>query len=109
MLLDPELSNLAVLTLGAGLSLLASSSLDLVYHHYRLVEPATSLRDARVEATLTGADRDVGHGVDLVLALEEWERLELEFIASGFRTGDAFGSERSRWSYEGFFAMRFAF
>jgi len=109
VLLDPELSNLAVLTLGAGLSLLASSSLDLVYHRYRLVEPAPSLRDARVEATLTGADRDVGHGVDLVLALEEWERLELELIVAGFRTGDAFGSERSRWSYEGFFAMRIAF
>jgi hypothetical protein len=108
-LLDPELSNLGIATAGAGLSLLRSSSLDLVYHHYRQVEPATSLRDARLVAELTGEHRDVGDGVDLVLALEEWERLELELIASAFRAGRAFGAEAGTWSHGGFFALRFAF
>ena len=36
---SPELSNLGIVTVGAGLSLFRSSSLDLVYHHYRLDEP----------------------------------------------------------------------
>jgi hypothetical protein len=44
-----------------------------------------------------------------VLALEEWERLEFEFIASAFRTGRAFGEEEGTWSYRGFLAMRIAF
>jgi hypothetical protein len=34
-----------------------------------------------------------------VLALEEWERLEFEFIASAFRAARAFGKEEGTWSY----------
>ena len=91
VLLDPELSNLSIPTAGAGLSLLSSSSLDLVYHRYRLVEPAPFLRDARLEVALGGERRDLGHGVDLVLAIEEWERLEFELILSAFRAGERSG------------------
>lgn len=109
LVLDPELSNLRVATLGAGISLLASSSLDLVYHHYRLVEPAESLRDSRLEHTLDGRRRTLGHGLDLVLAVEEWERLELELIAAAFRGGPAFGPEEGKWAYGGSFAVRIAF
>jgi hypothetical protein len=107
--LDPELSNLGILTLGAGLSLLRSSSLDLVYHYYRLVEPADELRDSRLELALDGQHRDLGHGADLVLALEEWERFELHLGATAFRAGHAFGMERGTWSYGGFFEAIYAF
>jgi hypothetical protein len=40
---------------------------------------------------------------------EEWERLELEVVASAFRAGDAFGDERGEWSYGSLFAVRVAF
>jgi hypothetical protein len=109
VLLDPELSNIRILTVGAGLSLLRSSSLDLVYHYYRQIEPAPFLRDARLEPELTGEHRDVGHEVDLVLALEEWERFEFDVVASGFRAGKAFGAERGSWSFGGFLVARYAF
>jgi hypothetical protein len=109
VLLDPELSNLGVVTAGVGVSLFRSSSLDLVYHAYRLVEPSTSLTDARLEAELDGRDRDLGHEVDLVLALEEWERLEFTFAVSAFRAGRAFGPDRGTWSFGAFGAMRIAF
>jgi hypothetical protein len=108
-LLDPELSNLGIATLGAGLSLFDSSSLDLVYHRYRLVERADSLLDSRLEATLTGESRAVGDEIDLVLAVEEWERFELFFVASGFRADRAFGEDDGKWSYGGIAALRFAF
>jgi len=109
VLLDPELSNLEVWTVGVGATVLRSSSVDLVYHHYRLARPSASLPDARFEAELTGRDRDVGHAVDLVLALEEWERVEFELIGSLFRAGRAFGARRGAWSAGGFFAVRVAF
>ena len=109
VLLDPELSNLQVLTVGAGLSLLRSSSLDLVYHYYRQVEPAPFLRDAGIDLPLTGRHRDLGHELDLVLALEEWERLELELVGSVFRAGRAFGDERGKWSSGAAFVLRVAF
>lgn len=109
VLLDPELSNLRVFTLGVGFSLLRSSSLDLVYHYYRLVEPADELRDARLELELDGRHRDLGHAVDVVLALEEWERLEFEVIASAYRAGAAAGAQQGRWAWGGAFAVRFGF
>jgi hypothetical protein len=107
--LDPELSNLWIPTLGLGLALFDSSSLDLVYHHYGLVEDAEELRDARLQFELDGDSRDLGDEIDLVLALEEWERLEFEFVAAAFRAGQAFGDQRGDWSYGGFAAVRYAF
>jgi hypothetical protein len=108
-LFDPELSNLGVWTLGAGLSLFDSSSLDFVYHRYRQVELADSLPDSRLEATLTGENHAIGQEIDLVLAIEEWERLELFFVASGFRADRAFGEHDGEWSYGGVAALRYAF
>ena len=109
VLLQPELSNLKILTLGAGLSLLRSSSLDLVYHRYRLAELAQSLRTAKLDAVLTGGHHDVGTELDLILALEEWKRVEVELSAGTFRAGRAFGDGEGRRSYRGFFSVRIAF
>jgi len=109
MLLDPELSNLAILTVGVGWSLFSSSSLDLVYHVYRQIEPTHSLRHARLETALTGRDRNLGHGFDLVLAVEESDWVELEVTASAFRAGEAFGPQRGKWTFGGFAAIRLAF
>jgi len=109
VVLQPELSNLHIVTAGVGFTLLRSSSLDLVYHHYRLVDRASSLRDSLLDIQLLGDSRDLGDEIDLVIALEEWERLEFELIAAGFRAGSAFGFDRGKWSYGGFAAIRYAF
>jgi hypothetical protein len=109
VLLNPELSNLRISTLGAGISLWRASSLDLVYHHYRLVRLATSLRDAGLELELSGEHRALGEELDLVLAVEEWERLELLFFASAFKAGRALGERQGEWSYGGFVGLRYAF
>ena len=109
LLLEPDLSNIEVVTVGAGLSLLRASSIDLVYHRYRQVEQSDSLGDARLTAPLTGSDRALGHGVDLVLAVEESKRVEFEFWLSAFRSGDAFGAQRGRSTFGGLFALRLAF
>jgi alginate production protein len=105
--LNPELSNLKVVTVGAGLNLLQSSSIDLVYHRYRLANSAESLRNARIDGTLVG--KNIGSGVDLVIAIEEWERLEFEFSVSAFRAGRGFGEGAGKRSYFGFAGMRIAF
>jgi alginate production protein len=109
ILLQPELSNLKILTIGTGVSLLKSSSLDLIYHDYRLVERASALREARLDAALDGIHRGVGRGLDLVFALEEWERLEFEFSLAAFKRGRAFGQDAGARSYGAFVAMRYAF
>jgi len=108
-LLDPELSNLSIFSGGVGISLFDASSLDLVYHYYRLQEPAESLRDSRLEVELNGEDRSLGHGVDLILAMEEWKRMELQLIGSTYKSGSALGDERGKWVVGGLFLIRFAF
>jgi alginate production protein len=108
-LLDPELSNLGVATVGAGISLFESSSLDLVYHHYRLIHRADSLRNANIETEFDGRHRDVGQELDLQLAIEEGDRVELELSGSVFRAGAAFGPHSGDWAFGGLAAVRVAF
>ena len=105
--LNPELSNLKIVTLGAGLNILKSSSVDLVFHRYRLANSADALRNARIDGALAG--KKVGSGVDLVLAIEEWERLEFELSVSAFRAESGFGENAGKRSYFGFAGMRIAF
>ena len=109
LLLQPELSNLKITTVGTGISVLKSSSLDIVYHHYAQASATPSLRGAKLEATPTGAHRDVGAELDLVFAIEEWQKLELELGAAAFRTGRAFGPDEGSWIYRAFVTMRFSF
>ena len=108
-LLNPELSNLSIFTVGFGLSLLHLSSLDFVYHNYTMVERADELHDSRLDAELTGEARDVGEALDIVLGIEEWETVQFELRASFFKTGAAFGDDRDEWLHGGFFAFKYAF
>ncbi len=109
VLLDPELSNLAIVTAGAGISLYEASSLDLVYHYYRQVQPADTVRGARLNTALNGMDRDLGHGLDLVLAVEEWQRLHFEISVSTLRAGAAFGVQRGQLAWGAFAELQLAF
>lgn len=109
VLLEPELSNLSVITLGLGCTLFESSSLDLVYHNYTLMDHADELRDSRIDTELTGNSRDIGQGLDVILALEEWETMQLELMGSAFRGGRAFGPDDGRWAFGGSVLFRFAF
>ncbi len=90
-LLEPQLSNLEILTLGVGFPLLEDSSIDLVYHDYRQVEAADFLRDSRLRADPQGEDTDIGRELDLIVSLEEWKHWEVQISAGVFEAGSAFG------------------
>ncbi len=90
-LLRPELANLQIWTLSAGIPLLNNSSVELVYHHYQQVVHQDFLRDVRIRAKLTGNSGAIGQEWDLVLGLEEWRNLEMEFVTGVFRAGSAYG------------------
>lgn len=107
--LDPELSNLQVFTAGTGMTLGQSSSLDLAYHHYRLVQSAEELRSARYDIALDGHDLELGDTVDLVLAIEESLAFQIEASLSAFRAGPAVARDPGDWGFGGLLAVRFAF
>jgi len=96
-LVDPELSNLTVLTAGVGARLGERSSLDLVVHDYRQDVAADRLRDTSLDARPTGESRDLGRGVDLVFGSRGMAGWDLEVVLGAFRPGAAFVEHDEAW------------
>ena len=69
-----------------GFRLLDNSSVELVHHYYRQVQAAQFLRDDRLRAQPCGTSKDIGHELDLVVGLEEWDRIEIELVEYGAAT-----------------------
>jgi hypothetical protein len=93
-LLRPELSNLSIFTTALGARLLNNSSIELVYHKYDQVEGIGNLRDANINATPNGINKDIGQELDLVMNFREWKRLEIGVTAAVFDPGKAFDDKK---------------
>jgi alginate production protein len=89
--LDPELSNLAILTAGVGIRPSDKFSVDLVYHFYLQPHSAAFLRDAGIDAEPSGRSRRLGSELDLIVGLQDiYDRLEVRAVAGYFSPGTAF-------------------
>ncbi len=108
-LLRPELSNLEIWTFAVGVPLFESSSIDLLYHNYNQVRPASFLRDTKIDAEPTGLDSDLGEEVDLIVSLDESERYQTQFGAGLFISGDAFGPLSRETAATLFLKLRYSF
>jgi hypothetical protein len=93
-LLDPELSNLRVASAGFGLRFLPNSSAELLWHRYQQVQPSTRVAGSRLSQAPAGQSRDLGHEVDLFIAIREFEGFELTLTLSRFMPGAAFAADR---------------
>jgi alginate production protein len=89
-LVDPELSNLAIVTLGVGTRFTPKTSLDLVWHSYRQAEAADEMADTDLDEDPDGEHKDIGSELDLILGLRQWEHIEVELVLAGFEPGKAF-------------------
>ncbi|WWT76138.1 alginate export family protein [Lautropia mirabilis] len=107
--LDPQLSNLHVLTAGVGFAPMEKSTLDLVFHHYRqdklatLDNERTNLRPRADQQN----ERALGNGIDLIWGWrpnKQW-RVEVAagvFLPSGrFRQSDKADADKARNVYAG--------
>jgi alginate production protein len=91
-LLDPELSNISILTLGTGLLPTEESSVDLVYHRYQQQTREADL-STRVRADPDGGSRLLGDEVDLVAGFEDLHRFDLKLVLGYFMPGRAFPAD----------------
>lgn len=90
--LDPELSNLSILTAGLGIRPSRRSSIDLVYHQYHQdVAASERVEGARIRARANGESRKIGQAIDLILGYHEIPDLRLRAKLGYFMPGDAFG------------------
>ena len=90
-LLQPELSNLEVWTVSAGLPLLNNSFLEVVYHQYDQHVATDFLRDVNIDMDPFGENDNIGQELDVIVGFREWMHWEVEAVAGLFKAGDAFG------------------
>jgi alginate production protein len=93
-LLDPELSNLRIASVGFGLRMLNNSSAEVLLHRYRQRVASPVLAGARLSEDPQGTNRDIGQEVDLLFAMREWRHVELTLKLSRFKPGAAFAADK---------------
>jgi len=106
-LLDPELSNLSILSLGVGLRLGRRSSLDLVLHTYTQDSASTALLNTNIDRAPDGIHRDIGHEIDLIFGSRALDDIDVEVVLSAFEPGDAFPATST--AYFAKFQLRYRF
>lgn len=82
--LDPELSNLQVLTFGAGIRPADRWSVELLYHRYWQVTATPALEGTSLDAVPDGQDRLLGSALDLTLAWRQWSHLSISAVLGRF-------------------------
>jgi alginate production protein len=95
--LDPELSNLKIITLGFGFRPVPSVSVELVYHRYRLDKIADQIRNWALTAEMNQVDTQlsthVGSALDVVFGFRNLfglRRLGMDVRVGWFFPGKAF-------------------
>lgn len=89
--LDPELSNMMILSLGAGLRPTRNTSIDVLFHAFRQVEADDRIRDTDLNVDPTGLSDDLGQEVDVLFAWQPMDTVTLGVTGGVFFPGDAFG------------------
>lgn len=97
--LNPELSNMQVVSVGGSIRPTSGIFLDLIYRHYRLNEIDTQIRGMEFEARMNensyGQSKSVGYAIDFAVAFRRIfgiNRLGSEIRAGVFFPGDAWDS-----------------
>jgi len=88
--LDPELTNLRIQTLGAGLRPAPPFSLNLVFHSYRQDVTSPRMENAELDVDPSGLDPRLGSEWDLILGYEPLKAVELRLTGGYFLPGSAF-------------------
>ena len=91
--LDPELANLEVLTLGVGVRLDPRWAVDVAWHRYRQVEAEDRLRGGDLRYEPSGESRRLGDALDVVVGFRRSESLALLGVAGLFDPGAAFADD----------------
>lgn len=94
--LNPELANIQILTVGAGLRPHPLVSADAVFHTYRQNQLGTKIRlesQGLIAPVVvpSGVDKNLGWELDFVLGIEKiWQRLNLGYAFGLFHPGQGF-------------------
>jgi alginate production protein len=97
--LDPELANLHVLTVGAAARPLRDTSIEILWHGYRQDAPDNEVKGNLVDppARPNGVSTDIGWGLDFIVAPPRlWGTVRAAWTFGIFEPGAAFEPRRDR-------------
>jgi alginate production protein len=106
-LLDPELSNLWILTAATGIKPTRKSSIDVVYHYYRQHQLDDNFR-TELSIDPNEKSKYLGQELDIIIGIREINHLNIELIFGTFFAGNAF-SDASDNSYYGKLEMAYRY
>jgi alginate production protein len=85
--LDPELSNIEIVTAGSGFTPFRRASIDVVYHQYRQRHLRRSLPSNALEATGTGTSTEIGQELDLIISVQQFRPIDFSIVTGIFWPG----------------------
>jgi alginate production protein len=98
-MVDPELSNLQVATVGLGLRPTHNISLDLVYHNLKQDKASTNVRDWEINEDPNGRSRDIGDEIDFIAGYRFKPHHKGSLVIGRFFPGNAFPSDADKALY----------
>lgn len=98
-MVDPELSNLKVATVGLGLRPTRRTSLDLVYHNLRQHQASEEIRDWEIDEDPNGRSTDIGNEIDFIAGFRFKPHFKSSLILGRFYPGDAFPDDADDATY----------
>ena len=96
-LIDPELANLHVGTLGVGFRFSPKGSIDLVGHYYRQDKAVRKILDSDIDQKPDGIERELGWEIDGVIGWRPVRTWDFEFVLGWFKPGKAFRRRDDAW------------
>ncbi len=91
-MLDPQLSNIQILSLFAGITVFENTYLEFNYHKYIQNTASTQLRSSNLFIQTNGEDKDIGQEIDVIWGGKFENGQEIQLVISGFFGGDAFSN-----------------
>lgn len=96
-LVDPELANMHIGTLGIGFRFTPKGSIDLVGHYYRQDKAVRKILDSDIDQKPNGIDRELGWEVDAIIGWRPVRSWDFELVVGWFRPGKAFRRNDDAW------------
>lgn len=107
--LNPELNNLGILTLGFGIRPLEKTSVDVIFHRYEQDLPNDRIRGSNLVRVPAGDFPEIGDEIDVIVGMEQFNNVEVEFNFGVFRPGDAFEDPEAPNATRTSFQIRYNF
>lgn len=117
--LNPDLSNLHILSAGVILPVLSASDTSLTYRYYQLVDAEGAVTGDQIDADLDGHSNHLGQALDLTVNFRLGDELHLtgpllgtsvRVTAGAFRAGDAYvSSAEDETAMRGFVEFKLSF